>query len=772
MNFWRLLRVINTRKWLILALAAVTVLVVIAAAPSPDIVYEASAYMSPTSQVMSGGMTTAKQDSNNNNPPDRSVILSNLIILARGGEVFQKAMDFLALYPDKQKTEAPDIPDFRQISFISNKKGNPITYNDWIDIVDVSPVRNAAIGEKGTTTDIIRIKVRLNDPEMSPYVANAVGYAFTQVFLEKSREDSRKYIKFLESSKAEVKTKLHGLNENISQYKQTHNVISINEETLNALASSANLEGQRSAADAAVREAQAALNDINAQLASQPLVVNNPMPSDMNPNVIKLKEELNNAESQLRLLQTKYTPTHEKYKAQAAQIAILKDRLKQEGAVYNPPAINEIHQSLERKRSEARFILASARAKLSSINSSIGRADSKARNLTVAEPDLAEMLRDYTQTENKYNMLSEKLATAQISEKEFTRTGSIVPFDWARSPAFGPIVMGPTKRALSIYGLILSLIIGIMVSVWLDSIDNKMRNAADVEELMQLPVLGLTPQLSSKEGSLPKLTHLFPLSAVAESYRILRTNILFELRDTPFKTLMVATGRPGQGATTTICNLAIALAQIGRKIILIDADMRRPSLHNFFDVPNEIGLSTLLQGKCNLTDAFQPTEIDNLIVMPAGPQPMNPSELLGSDRMQEIVNMLKEHCDLVLFDTPSTIVFSDGPMLASWIDAVIMVISANQAPRGTEVQTRDLLRKARANILGVVVNRMSVEMVDSCRYYKHYYSDSVPSNPALGSYKTQDNGNGHKKINIKPEPAIPAPEASAHSDEDDNPFPD
>jgi protein-tyrosine kinase len=301
-----------------------------------------------------------------------------------------------------------------------------------------------------------------------------------------------------------------------------------------------------------------------------------------------------------------------------------------------------------------------------------------------------------------------------------------------------------------------------------------MRNAADVEKLMELPVIGLTPQLTGKDGNLPKLTHIYPLSAVAESYRILRTNVLFALRDTPFKTLMVATGRPGQGATTTICNLAIALAQAGKRIILIDADMRRPSLHKFFGFANDTGLSTLLEDKCKLTDAFRKTDIDNLIVIPGGPQPLNPSELLGSGRMQEIVGLLEEHCDLVLFDTPSTVVFSDGPMLASWIDAVIMVVSANQAPRGTEVQTRDLLRRAKANILGVVVNRMQQDMVDSCFYYSHYYADAVPkSHLELTGNNGNGNGNGKGGGGSAGPKAIPAETQAAGVEvAGENPFPD
>jgi capsular exopolysaccharide synthesis family protein len=470
----------------------------------------------------------------------------------------------------------------------------------------------------------------------------------------------------------------------------------------------------------------------------------------MNPVVLKLREELAQAEADLRLLSQRYTPDHEGYKAQQARIDALKLRISTEGTNYSRSRPNDIHHDLLKKRSEAAYMLATSQARLSSINASLAQAHGRANSLSVAEPKLMELLLERVQTENRYRVLSDRLAQAIIDENAFDKNGSIALRDPAQGTGRGEVI-GPTRLALVIYGLVLSLIFGVAVAIWFDSIDTRMRNAADVEQLLSLPALGLIRQLTGRDGVLPKLTHLYPLSDMAESYRILRTNVLFALRDHPFKTLMVATGRPGQGGTTTICNLAIALAQIGKRIILIDADMRRPSLHKFFGVSNETGLSTVLQGRCKLTDAFRKTDIDNLVVIPGGPQPMNPSELLGSDQMREMVRMLEEHCDLVLFDTPSTIVFSDGPMLASWIDAVIMVVSANQKPRGTETVTRDLLRRANANILGVVVNRMRKEAVDSCYYYEHYYSDSVPRPKAI--------------------PAPAAAEAKA-ADDHDNPFPD
>jgi len=718
MSFWHVIRVVRARKWSILALVAVTLLAILIAAPNPKTIYEASVYMSPTAQVMQGGAGVSRGGETQN----REVVLSNLVALAQGADVYQRALDFLAMPVSEQRKQTSDLPGYKQITRLESKPGRVMSYTDWADTIEVAPLVNESIGEKGTTTDIICITVKMADKDRAPFVANAVGKAFADTFADKSRQDSRNYAKFLEATRRQVKTKLRDLQQQISASKGRHQVVEVDSQIKTAIAVLASAGAERDSAQADVREAQAALRDVNNQLMSQPLVSQVKLPSNMNPTVKKLKDELADAEANLRALSLRYKPEHDLYKVAQAHINILKDRIAKEGSTFKVPSINEVHQDLVKKHSEAEYALAKAGARLNAAQASYNAAQARINSLGQMEPRITELMRDYTLTEKNYNDISDKYNQVMIAEQEFTKTGSVIPLGWARD-AVGPKIEGPTKPALLVYGLILSLVVGIVVVVWLDTIDNRMRNAADVEQLLQLPVIGLTPTLTVRDGVLPKLTHLYPLSAMAESYKILRTNVLFSLRDKPFKTLMAATGRPGQGATTTVCNLAIALAQLGKRIILIDADMRRPSLHKFFGVSNEAGLSTLLQGSGNLTDAFQKTDIDNLIVLPAGPRPVNPSELLGSNRMQEIVEKLEAHCDLVLFDSPSMVVFSDGPMLASWVDAVVMVVSANQVPRGTEVQTRDLLRRANANIIGVVVNRMSPDNVDSCYFHAQYYSE-------------------------------------------------
>jgi capsular exopolysaccharide synthesis family protein len=760
--------VVTAKKWVILGLVAVTMLVVMVAAPHPKVSYEATCFMAPTAQAMRGGASTAASSTQNQQEiPDRNVILSNLVLLAQSNDVFRRASEFLALPVEEQRAEAPGLPAYKRISRLTSSPGVLLETADWQDSLVVSPVFNPGIGKEGTISDIISIKVTLPNGEDAPFIANAVGVAFVNAYRQKNLEDNTKYASFLKAGADQARKKLEDTEAKVLRYKRAHKVAVPDVETQNAVTALSSAEAARDGAQAEADEARAALQEINQQLAQQPLVRAEVLPADMNPQVEKLKQDLSQAEADLSKASLQYKPGHSAYKALEARVQSLKDSIAKQGKSYSRPAINELHGELEKQRSAASNRLRSASAKLADLSAQVSQAQARVSDKTGAQSDLADLMREQQSATDQYTLFTQRLAQATIADQEFEKYGSIIPYDWA-STASGPNTVGPRRRTLLILAFVLSLILGIAVVVFLDSIDNRLRSRYDAEKLLGLPIVGMIPAITGRDGQLPKLTHLFPLSPTAEAYRLLRTDVLFTQRDNPFKTLMVATGKPGQGATTTICNLAIALAQIGKRVILIDADMRRPKLHKFFGVPNDAGLSTLLKGKGNPMDCIRHTGIENLIVIPAGPTPLNASELLASERMSEIVKRLQEHFDLVLFDTPSTIVFSDGSALASWLDAVLFVVSANQVSTGSEKLALEMLRKAKANIIGAVVNRLSADTVDSARFYSHYYAtenmeldiDSLPAAVGDGSDVVQIGGVSAKELlSGEVKNAMPAPSA-------------
>ena len=210
------------------------------------------------------------------------------------------------------------------------------------------------------------------------------------------------------------------------------------------------------------------------------------------------------------------------------------------------------------------------------------------------------------------------------------------------------------------------------------------------------------------EDSLITLTD--PTSSVAEAFRTLRTNLEFSSLDNPVKTLVVTSAGPGEGKSTTLANLAISTAQTEKKVCLVDCDLRRPSLHRLFGIANDVGLTSMIRDEA-LRDAppLQETQVPGLWLLPSGPLPPNPSELLGSKRMEEVIAKLKEQADIVLFDAPPSTVVTDAAVLASKVDGVLLVFSAGRTKRDHAQKAKALMEKVNARLVGVVLNNVRAD---------------------------------------------------------------
>jgi len=219
----------------------------------------------------------------------------------------------------------------------------------------------------------------------------------------------------------------------------------------------------------------------------------------------------------------------------------------------------------------------------------------------------------------------------------------------------------------------------------------------------------------NRQGSL--ITIANPRSPVAEAYRSLRTNLEFSSLDRPLKTLIVTSAGPEEGKSTTLANLAVTMALAGKQVILVDCDLRRPSLHRIFEARNGAGLTTMIVDDEALRNPpFQETGVSNLWLLPSGPLPPNPSELLGSRRMEEIIASLAEKADVVLFDAPPIIAVTDAAVLSSKVDGVLLVINAGKTKREHAQRAKALLEKVNARLVGAVLNNVPFD-VSLHRYY-------------------------------------------------------
>jgi len=312
---------------------------------------------------------------------------------------------------------------------------------------------------------------------------------------------------------------------------------------------------------------------------------------------------------------------------------------------------------------------------------------------------------------------------------------------------------GPSSPR-TLLNVILAAVLGLFAAVGIaflvEYLDDSVASSDDVQEVTGLPTLGVVPVMSGdrKRGEIYRLvTLLNPRSSVAESYRTLRTNVEFAAVDTPLHTLLVTSSVPQEGKTTTAGNLAVAFAQAGSRVLLVDTDLRKPGLHNLFKLSNEYGVTTLFRDEAaTVRSVTQDTELNGLNIITSGALPPNPAELLGSQRWRAILERLKAEADLVILDSPPLQAVTDAALLAATVDGTVFVIHARHTRRGAVRQGREALARGGGKILGVVMNRLKKREYDEYYYsYGSYYGtkdDGVTRGQAGDEVSTAAHGTG------------------------------
>lgn len=291
----------------------------------------------------------------------------------------------------------------------------------------------------------------------------------------------------------------------------------------------------------------------------------------------------------------------------------------------------------------------------------------------------------------------------------------------------------------TLQNVILACILGVVVTtggVFLkEYLDRSVKTAEDVSVLTGLSTLGAIPKFkTNKDEKGGLITEAHPRSSISEAFRMLRTNLQFATLDKPAQTVMVAAPGPAEGKSSVLANLAVTLAQSGKKVVVVDTDLRRSTLHGLFGMPNDVGFSNLLLAQNpDVPGYLHSNKVEGVKVLAAGPSPSNPADLLGSSRMSYLIDKLKKEADVVLFDSPPVLAVADATILAPKVDGVILVVNAGTTRPEALSETKEMLLKGNANILGVVLNRVDKE--GSGAYYYHYRSSEY-----YGEGKTGERG--------------------------------
>lgn len=325
-----------------------------------------------------------------------------------------------------------------------------------------------------------------------------------------------------------------------------------------------------------------------------------------------------------------------------------------------------------------------------------------------------------TEQEMLQQMRIRKIAE-EISQKMLSQ--SIIVHD---EPVASQTPVSPNVTLNLILGAVVGLIFGVGIAFFLEYIDTSVKSLEDVERYLQVPVLAVIPR---DVGVLHKQSGMSP---DAEAYRILRTNIEFNRKNPEDNSITVVSGGAGEGKSTTLVNLAYVCAQGGYTTLMIDADLRRPRLHTFFDINNSVGLTNYLTTELMLEDVILQTPVDNLYFMPSGILPADAAGILNSRRMSELIQDVKQRFDLVLVDSPPILGVSDASVLASEVDLTMIVVQHRKLPRNMLLRVKHAVENVGGNVIGVVLNNVDVRSDSQYQYYTSYYTYYAPAESQIG----------------------------------------
>jgi len=331
-------------------------------------------------------------------------------------------------------------------------------------------------------------------------------------------------------------------------------------------------------------------------------------------------------------------------------------------------------------------------------------------------------------------LMQRETETGSLSQLKNAGTGNVWVVDAAEIPDH---IFRPNKKMNILLSLFVGLGLGVGMAFFLEYLDNTIKSTADIEKYVQLPTLGTIPMVVSSalagetasgkrlrrepvSPAVDLVTMRDPASAASEAYKTLRTSLLLSTADAPPKVIVVTSSEPQEGKTVTTLNTAITLTQSGKRVLLVDGDMRRPRLHKALGGGNGAGLSNYLSGNAPLEALIQETEIPNLFLVSSGPIPPNPSELLASERFDLLLATLKssDQFDHVLIDSPPLLSVADPVIMASKAGATILVVQCGRTARPVVVRGKQKLAQAKVNVLGVVLNDVDMRHGD---YYSYHY---------------------------------------------------
>jgi capsular exopolysaccharide synthesis family protein len=567
-------------------------------------------------------------------------------------------------------------------------------------------------------TDLINISFSSSDPLTARNVANAMAGEFMQFEID-CKNQSFAHIKFwLEKQLEQLGQKVEGSQRRLYESGEAGEILSPEDKDNVIIQRYIELSGllTKAGADRIVKEAL--YHEVKANGAGATPITNNPL-------VMGIRQEIARESAKVESLQKIYLPDHPKLQAEKANLNGLQARLTKE--------IQNIRTSVETDYEAAR------RAE-NLIMEALEKQKLKISDLQKKLVQYKILKRDVETNEELYKGLLSRMKEASIASTMVP--SSVAVIDPAERPLF-PFEPRPIRNLA--LGTIFGLLGGIFLAFIVEYFDDSIKTVEEAEQVCQLPMLGIVPDFLDRKlapetrvTNLGLITYYDQKCLIADSVQVVRTSVLLSAAGGP-ASIMVTSPNPLEGKTTIASNLAISFAMTGRRVVLVDGDLRRPFVHEIFDLELKPGLSELITGNVIYEEAIKPTPVPNLFIMTAGTIPPNPANLLGSKAFEDIIGRLHNEFQQIFIDSPPILGLPDSRILSSVVDSVIMVVRHNYTPRETARLSRQSLKQVNADMIGIILNQAAFHKRGYGGYYyyykkyHHYYysSNKEKDNPKL-----------------------------------------
>jgi succinoglycan biosynthesis transport protein ExoP len=595
-------------------------------------------------------------------------------------------------------------------------------------------------------TRVIDIHYRSPDRYLAARVVNTLANTYAEQNFKTRFDSTMQTSDWLSERLVDLQMKVETSQEKLVKYQKEHEILGIDEKQNITTSKLDDLNKELTEAESTRMEKESVYRLVQSGDPDSISAASNTTTATSASSLLqKLQEQHADLKIQIAQLGAQFGPSYPK-------LAQLADQLKEVEAQTEA----ERNKVVARLRGD--YLAALARESL--LRTALDQQKQDENQLNESAIEYNFLKRDADSNRTLYENLLEKLKEAGLTAG--LRSNNIRPVDVARVPE-SPAEPNVSRNLT--FALALGLTTGILLAFVLEGLDNTVRTIEQAQAVSMLPSLGMIPLgtafarendsgqklvfPAAKEG-MELITKSRPHSQMAEAYRALRTSLLLTSVGAPPKVILVTSALPEEGKTTTSINCAIVLAQKGARVLLIDADLRRPSIHRMLGVVPKTGLSNLLTGSASLQQAIVRSPlVPNLFVLPAGTQPPNPAELLASAEMGSVLGDLREQYDHIVIDTPPTLPVTDAVVMAARADAVILVTRAGSTTKHALKQARDILLQVNAKVSGVLLNAVNLHAPDYYSYYgqmrktaRSYYRDTYEDD-------SSDNGtNDHDIVSV------------------------